>query len=185
MDIRASLPGSRFDIQAVQHGLPSRPLRCRLLEEALVRRFHLEITRESRLSDVYVMTAPDGHRMEESTPESLGASFASMDLHETLPSVDAADALPTPEAFRKAVSSRGFITSLEADAATVAELCDMLEGALDRPVVDETGIEGRFQIRLAGTAASNEEFFRMLDEQFGLVLTPGRRTVTTLVVQNA
>jgi uncharacterized protein (TIGR03435 family) len=65
------------------------------------------------------------------------------------------------------------------------EFCHMLEEALDRPVVDETGLAGRFDIALEEHQSGTSEFIVRLRTQLGLALTPGRRDVTVLVVRPA
>lgn len=52
--------------------------------------------------------------------------------------------------------------------------------ALDRPPVNETGLTGRYAIDVS--AASAHEFLGVLGSELGLLVSPGRRLVPTLVV---
>ena len=58
-----------------------------------------------------------------------------------------------------------------------------LEQALDRPVLDETGLTGRYDIGLREDLSSTSEFIEQLRMQLGLALTPARRDVPMLVVR--
>ena len=64
--------------------------------------------------------------------------------------------------------------------------------AIDRPVVDKTGLEGYFQMigpsPLAGGrigADANGSFFTLMEEQLGLKLTRAREMVDVLVIDAA
>jgi uncharacterized protein (TIGR03435 family) len=65
----------------------------------------------------------------------------------------------------------------------MAEFCHLLEQGLDRLVVDETGLDGRYDIRLEDAQTSTAEFLERLRTELGFVLTPARRNVTMLVVR--
>ena len=66
---------------------------------------------------------------------------------------------------------------------TIQEYGHLLEGALGRPVVDETGLYGRYTLQMEGDARSQDDFVTRLRDQLGLVLTPARRDVTFLVIR--
>jgi uncharacterized protein (TIGR03435 family) len=59
---------------------------------------------------------------------------------------------------------------------TIAELCETIEGGLDRPLIDETNLAGAYAISLHTEAATTADFLRAACERLGLVLTPGQRT---------
>jgi hypothetical protein len=68
---------------------------------------------------------------------------------------------------------------------TIAELCETIEGSLDRPLIDETNLTSSYAINLHTGAATTVEFLRAACERLGLVLTPARRDVRTLVIRSA
>ena len=79
---------------------------------------------------------------------------------------------------------------LRADNISVKMLAAMLTGPAGRPVVDKTGIEGNFDVKLdytpEGAADSSlPSIFTALQEQLGLKLVPQRVLVETLVVDHA
>lgn len=83
--------------------------------------------------------------------------------------------------------------SFGATNATTAEIADALgQGVLNRPVVDQTGLAGRFDLRLKWApdepAAATEgpdappEFFTAIQEQLGLKVTSAKAPVDVLVI---
>ncbi len=59
----------------------------------------------------------------------------------------------------------------------------MLEEGLNRPIVDETNMKGRYDLAVRGEAGAPEDFLQRLREQLGLVLTAARRDIEMLVVR--
>jgi uncharacterized protein (TIGR03435 family) len=66
---------------------------------------------------------------------------------------------------------------------TVKELCEAIESGLDRPLVDETNLTGTYAINIHTELMTAADFLRALCNKLGLVLTPGRRDVQTLVIR--
>jgi uncharacterized protein (TIGR03435 family) len=66
---------------------------------------------------------------------------------------------------------------------TIAELCETIEGGLDRPLIDETNLVGSYAISVHTEAATTADFLRATCERLGLVLTPAQRDVRTLVIR--
>jgi uncharacterized protein (TIGR03435 family) len=88
-------------------------------------------------------------------------------------------------------SRQGFITG---GTRTLAELAVPLQAFAGRPVIDETGLTGTFDIdliwtpdeRLAPAATQPDvgiSLFAALEEQLGLKLEPARRPFQVRVVQ--
>jgi uncharacterized protein (TIGR03435 family) len=95
---------------------------------------------------------------------------------------------PSPEAMKKAVEEllkrpeNTGISNISAGNATMDQFRQDLERGLGRPVVDETGLEGVYDLEVQGNAKNTEEFIRMLREQTGLVLTPATRSIEILTL---
>jgi uncharacterized protein (TIGR03435 family) len=81
---------------------------------------------------------------------------------------------------------------LASSGATAATLAMMLEGPLDRLVIDKTGIAGLYEFRLEWTpddtpadVATGASIFTAIQEQLGLRLQPATGPVETLVIDHA
>jgi uncharacterized protein (TIGR03435 family) len=184
---------TRFDFFLVPAAHESHADRNRLMREGIERHFHVTIALESRPMDVYILTAPDGQRpgIRNSSSGDFaggGISFAHMgfdlaDVGDEPPTPASFQArFPTPHSLRSALA-RGSIGSISISNGTMGQFCQTLEEGLDRPVVDETGLVGRYDLELLTAAASTSEFLQELRRQLGFELTRGRRSVTLLVVR--
>ncbi len=65
--------------------------------------------------------------------------------------------------------------------ATIDDFCRYLEGHLDRPLIDETNLEGRFDLQVGDENPSAGDFIRRVRDQLGLVVTVAPRLVEMLV----
>jgi uncharacterized protein (TIGR03435 family) len=154
------------------------------IEKAIEKKFHVAMAVESRPMDVDVVTAPNGAGAELKPDKTGGGAIDSQVMLE-----DTAMGSGTPDkaeiarliAARQAASGVS-LTGIEMTAGTIADFCRTLERAVDRPVVDETGLTGRYDLDVKGYA-NRDELFAMLRERFGLVVTPARREVKFLVVR--
>lgn len=135
--------------------------------------FHLTLTREPRLIDVYVLSLAPGHKLSLEKlidhPGEPGGGSSSVD---TVTSDESGNNPSTPQALDAL-----FGISVE---GTMDDLCSNLESVLDRPVVNETHLEGRYQTDVHLTINSNVTFVTELREKTGLHLAPGRRSITFL-----
>jgi uncharacterized protein (TIGR03435 family) len=101
---------------------------------------------------------------------------------------------PPAPGIRPTCGAVGGIASLTGGAVQLTILTGMLAGALGRPVVDKTGLTGRFDIDFkaappqAGPAVAGSPLaelpsvFTAVDEQLGLKLVPGRAAIDVLVI---
>jgi uncharacterized protein (TIGR03435 family) len=78
------------------------------------------------------------------------------------------------------VSSGGIAVS----AGTIADFTHTLEPDLDRVLVDETKLAGSYDFQI-GNYTNEQELFKLLHDQLGLVVTPAQRKVTVLAVRPA
>lgn len=139
----------------------------RLLVDAVERKFNLDIKPEVRSMFVYVMTAPNG-------PGS--------GLH---PQV-ATRGQGTGDAGEIQYAGRGCFGAeaegVSVTGKTIAEFGRTLQPELDRLLIDETKLTGAYDFQI-GKYASEDELFRALKDQLGLVVKPVERKVTVLRVR--
>jgi bla regulator protein blaR1 len=181
-----------YDINAKAEGNPSvemmlGPMMQRLLED----RFQLKIHRETREGPVYFLTVARGG------PK----------LHPFKPGSCTPWSNPPPplQPGTKYCGTMiyGISPAVEALGATLDQFSKTLRMVVDRPVIDKTGIAGRFDLRVEfardGTALTGialkgpdraadprgvPEIFTAIQEQLGLKLESGRGPVDALVIDH-
>jgi len=177
----------RYDVALVLPEQESHNAMMRRVQEALEDKFNLTIRAESRATDVYVMTAPKGPGPSLQPVKSSGGGFGgSSEATFEWKSPDGRP--PTAKDLQALVenenaSSGVHVSSISVDGGTIADFCRTLEGGLDRPMVDETHLTGRYDIEVNRGDRTQDEFFAMLADQFGLVVAPGVRNVSVVVVR--
>jgi len=145
--------------------------------------FRVTVTREEHLLDVYVVTAPNGAPPEKARlpdPESFsGIKMGNVQFQ-------------TPEAgagpdefvgFPKAVGISA-ICGIFVDG-TADDLCRMLEMPLDRPVVNETNLQGQFAFRIKASAGDKNDFLERLRDELNLTITMAQRRIEIVVLKPA
>lgn len=158
----------RFDVvgKADVEGRPSLQQVQEMLQKLLESRFHLKIRRGKRELPIYAITVASG-----------GVKLAR--------SAEPKDALPTQFGGREGGAQlRHFKNNSMADFALG------MQGYLDRPVVDETRLAGRYDFRLEwapddapeSVEAVAPRLFRAVEEQLGLKFKATRGPVDVLVV---
>jgi len=198
----AWMDSTRYDIVAKPAGNPPRsemygPMMQSLLED----RFRLKVHRETRQGPVYLLTlAKDGPKLH-ATKEGA-CVIADMD-HPP----EAGNAL-TRVCGKTKISSAGTVVTVDISGATIGNLCSQFSLVMDREVVDQTGIGGRFDIHLEVTPGDMQPKFvagrtieqqgqitddqmdaapsisTALQQQLGLKLETGRGPVQVLVVDH-
>ena len=153
-----------------------------LLVSALEKKFGLSVAEETRSLDVYVMNAPSGPGSElhrhASAHSSGPAKLVSMSSDDD--ASDDAEQITYMGKDCSGVSSGGIAVS----AGTIADFTRTLEPDLDRVLVDETRLAGSYDFQI-GNYANEQELFKLLHDQLGLVVTPAQRKVTVLAVRPA
>ena len=180
--------GEKFDFVVVLPKEESQETIYQLVQHAIEEHFRVLATVEAKPSDVYVMTALSGKTPPAKTgPESFGGGFTSSSGFEfALP----AGTKPTPEAMKKAMQElmkrpgNIGIANISAFNTTMDDFRQNLERDLGRPVINETGLDGVYDIQVSGTARNTDEFIRALREQTGLVLTPATRNIEFVIVRS-
>jgi uncharacterized protein (TIGR03435 family) len=180
--IRVQLPASldndrHYDFALVLPKQESQEKMKDRMRQGLQDYFHVIVSREDRLVDVYVLSLASNGTLPPAKPavdEGMGGSRASGVTFEALGGLDEALAEPKPQPV-------GSIRGVSADG-TADEFCHDLEFLLDRPVVNETNLKGEFVFRIEDSAAEEGNFQQRLREQLGLVITPAQREIETLVI---
>lgn len=154
----------------------------RLLVSALEKKFGLSISEESRSLDVYVMSAPSGpgSELHRHASAHAGGSAKLVALSSDDASMDDAEQITYMGKDCSGVSSGGIAVS----AGTIADFTHTLEPDLDRVLVDETKLAGSYDFQI-GNYSNEQELFKLLHDQLGLVVTPAQRKVTVLAVRPA
>jgi uncharacterized protein (TIGR03435 family) len=185
----------RFDIDATSDGQPSiLMMQGPMMQGVLENRFRLKIHRETRQGPVYELALGKGS--PKLKPLAEGSCIPAAIGH-PLPELTADQRRCTD-----IVNPRG---SVEFEGGTLSMFAGLLGLALDRPVIDKTGIMGQFAIHLvfspddsatpgpapddrgAPTAARTPDapgIFQAIQEQVGLKLVPARGPVDVLVIDH-
>jgi len=212
---RIELPPSldddrRYDFLLVLPQRESRETMDRLMRDGIEKYFRIRVAAETRDTDVYVLTAPTGAISATRTSSDEPGMFARAWLDIQAPA-SAPDTFigfsdppwrrdegggPTEDEISKMAGE--FLKSLAGGwkrgtasirgmsaTSTVAQLCEVLEGTLDRPVIDETNLDGAYELDIHTEAESGEQFLHALCERLGLAATPARRNITMVVVRDA
>ncbi len=162
-----------------------------MLQALFEDRFQLKIHRQTTEGPVYFLTVARGGPKLHPTEGSCMPYFG----YPKPP-------LPTGQKYCERMIS-GIKPSVQADGATLDEFSKTLRLVIDRPVIDKTGITGRFDIRLeflregtgleaiqlSGPSPASDprgvpSIFTAIQEQLGLKLESGRGPVDMLVIDH-
>lgn len=156
------LSAEKFDITAkAPEGVPDSELKP-LLQSLLKERFHLETHFETREVPIYQMVVSKG-----------GSKLTLFDPEHP----------PKPPAIRGQNTIMG--------ASTASQIADSLSRAAGRPILDKTGLDGRFgwAIRYSSLAADANpgdapDLFVAIEQQLGLKLEPKKDALQILVIDH-
>lgn len=172
------IDSDHYDIAAITPGdaQPSRDRQMAMLRSLLVDRFNLTFHREQKEFSIYVLSvAKNGPKMKKST--------AAPDDPATLISTVYPQRITLPA---RNASMNDFVSLLQ-------------RAVLDRPVVDKTGLSGKFdfdlqwapdetqfggEVPVASAVAPDPPFFTAIQQQLGLRLEAARGPVDAIVVDN-
>ena len=183
----AWIDSDHYDILALTPGetKPSRAEQMAMLRSLLADRFALTFHREPKEFSIYALeVTKDGPKLGSSTAPGLKESTAAPSDPPALISTVYPDHIQLP-----------------ARNATMGEFAELLQRAvLDRPVVDKTGLTGRFdfdlawapdetqfggEVPVAPSDAQAPPFFSAIQQQLGLRVEATRGPVQALVVDKA
>ena len=128
--------------------------RKRMMQSAVEQAFSIAVAFEPRRRDVLVLRPVAGRTVGLTEAASGAAGFSS---------------------YPGGISGRGL---------DLQSLTNALEYAVDRPILDETGLEGRFDVALEWDAGEEGDLERALAE-LGLTLVPAERDIQVLVIRTA
>ena len=208
IEVPTSLENERYDFVLVLPRNENQETMIRLMREGIEKHYH--VTREQRPMEVDVLTAPNGIKAHEAHDEDSMFGFGCfmvkaqdgppripdffglaniMDLHmvasEEPSNPEQAVGRMKSEIFRAKCSSTppGVSINSIGDSLTMEELCRVLEGGLDRPIVDETHLDGAYALNVHSEAVTTREFLRVLCDKLGLVVSPARREISMLIAR--
>jgi uncharacterized protein (TIGR03435 family) len=155
------------------------------LQSLLEDRFALKLHREMREQSVYALVVDkNGVKMPTADPPPPAAGTAPPPAPRagaggTLP----ADFMPRPGGI---MAGPGVIL---ASAITMTQIANMLNRAVDRPIVDRTDLKGYFNMRLQfapdpGPDAVSPSIFTAVQEQLGLKLESSKNAMEVLVIDS-
>lgn len=175
----AWIDSEHYDIEALTPGdaRPSRPEQMAMLRTLIVDRFKLTFHREEKDFSIYELeVAGSGPKMKESTA----------------PASDPAQLISTVYPQRIHLPARN---------ATMGDFASLLQRALlDRPVVDKTGLAGKYdfdldwapdetqfggEVPVASADAPSPPFFTAIEQQLGLKIEATKGPVEAMVVDGA
>jgi uncharacterized protein (TIGR03435 family) len=178
--IRIHLPASLDNRKSYDFALllpepeDASPMKDRM-RQGIEEYFHVTAVRENLMLDVYVVTAPDGKPLAVKAPAEHEIFSSKMSSFEY-----ATSGGPEEEAVRSTPLNIGAIRSIRLDG-TVDEFCHTLESELDRPMVNETNLQGEFVFDVENDEGAENTFLERLHDRTGLVITAAKRNVEILV----
>jgi uncharacterized protein (TIGR03435 family) len=154
---------SSYDIEGVSTG-PVTSIQCRqMVQSLLAERFKLATHTETREASVYFLTASKTHKMPPGGGPNGGVKFnGSVQVGD--------DGVPTWR-----------------DGLSMAALASYLSDWSGRPVIDRTGIEGKYGVTLDFSHRDGDDrpsVFTAVQEQLGLKLEPGRAPIEVMVIDH-
>lgn len=181
--IRVHLPasldnGTRYDFSLVLPEAESKEQMYERFRQGIQDYFHITAMREERLLDVYVVTALDRKppAAKARPEESWGGISASVEFEATdVAGGDDLFAEPKPVTI-------GALRSVGIEG-TADDFCRTLEMTLDRPVVNETHLEGQFEFKARASETGKNDFLQRLRDQLGLAVTEVQRNVEILAFE--
>jgi uncharacterized protein (TIGR03435 family) len=167
VSVPGSLDSKAYDILAkISEPVPVSQLRL-MLRQLLAERFKLNVHRDTKTLPVYALNVAKGG-------PKLPPALIDGDSHHIV------ERLPRVE--------DGSFLFPESSMAEFAAKLSLLRG-MDRPVMDQTGITGYFDITLKGAARAilddGASLFTLVQEQLGLKLIPTKIEVEILIVDHA
>jgi uncharacterized protein (TIGR03435 family) len=163
---------ARFDFLMVLSQPETTATCLGVLRTAIEDEFAVRVTRESRMRDVYRLTSTHaGGPMLRRYPDPLPGTGCSM--------------MSFAAFTRRAKDAPMFpLDGFAVHSVPFVFLVNWFEEILGGQVIDETGLPGIYGFELKNRVQTPEALIEMLREQAGLVFTPERRAIPTLIVRH-
>jgi uncharacterized protein (TIGR03435 family) len=180
------LHSASYEVNAKAEGNASLPMMLGpMMQRLLEDRFHLKIHHQATEGPVYFLTVARGGPKLQPFTEGSCTPYSTLPRPPLLPG--------SKEYCERIISGVGASPWMEAKGATLDEFSKTLRMVVDRPVIDKTGITGRFDIRVEfsreGTEPASDpstppSIFVALQEKLGLRLESGKGPVQMLVIDH-
>jgi uncharacterized protein (TIGR03435 family) len=149
--------------------------------QAIQDHFGVVVTREELLLDVYVVNKANGKSpaplSRSDDDPGGGASFSRVEIRNPK-YVGAPGELPS----LIKPASLGDVQAISFEGK-VGEFCRTLEYGLDRPMVNETNLDGEYAFHLNAGSESENNFLERLRDQLNLSIAPAERRVQMVVLK--
>jgi uncharacterized protein (TIGR03435 family) len=191
----------RFAIEARAEGAPTKDQMRLMMQSLLAERFKLAVHFETRLAPVLaIVLVKPGQTGPKLRPHAEGVPCEATPATNGPPAYDAKVFPPVCDTYMMMMNPNA-LTRAGSRNTTLALLADALPGIgrLDRPVVDQTGLSGRFDFSIEFAPESNPPsapaadapadlpgptFLEALRGQLGLKLEPTKAPLQILIVDH-
>jgi len=192
---------ARFDVRAKTAAPFSGTDERAMLRALLADRFTLKTHRESRMMDVYLLTRLSGAKMGQGLHQ-IAIDCATNRLSESSgPGMFPTDARPQCGDVLLGVRGKQGLLQARHAGVTLSSFAESLAGVLEKPVIDATNLDGRFDIeitykdrstleyvspsaRAAAEEAPGQTIRDALKDQLGLTVTSSRQPIEFLVIDS-
>jgi uncharacterized protein (TIGR03435 family) len=171
---------AKFDFALVLPKEEDQKTIYQLVQRAIEKHFEVSAAVETKPAEVYAMAALKGKTpLAKNDSADFGSDSSSSGFAFSLPAGTPQTEETIDQAIKELLKHPQTVGFSELSAAnmTSGEFGRFLEPGLGRPVVDETGLEGRYDFTVHCPAKNSSEFFQMLRDQTGIVLTPATRNI--------
>lgn len=181
---------ARFQVNALAAGEPSRAQMQEMVKAMLADRFKLKVRIESREMDVYalVLARRDGTLGRGVRPTTLDC--------DALSAAQKAGDKTVRTCGTSGMMNNGSTQKFTGTGVTMATVASIGQSTAGRPIIDRTGLTGRYDVELeyagamgraggAGILADSPaaSIFTALPEQLGLKLDAAKETMNVLVIE--
>ncbi len=182
--VRIELPvaldwGQRYDVAAVLPAPESKESISQRIARGIEDYFHVAVAREDRLQDVYVVSTHGGKPPAVQADPDEAGGFSSTSSVQWQVAVRGNSGKPPEPPFALGLES---IRGVSIDG-TADEFCRALESQLNRPVVNETHLEGEFAFHAEAGRTPENDFLERLRDQSHVTIATAQRRVTMVVVK--
>jgi uncharacterized protein (TIGR03435 family) len=177
---------ARFEITAkVPPGTTKDQFRA-MLRALLEERFHLASHHEKQEAPVYALViAKSGSKIKEA-PDKPAAADNNPGPRSYPPDSDGYPVIPPTES---ATFANGHRWTMHAVGESMEQFARELKFRLDRPVVDETGLRGKYEILLrwinGPLSPDGPDLTEAIERQLGLKLQPKKAAIDVIVIDHA